>query len=94
VLGGQLGTGIAWEIIKLWLAGIEVVGLVVTALATKPANMTENIDAWTRSFIIWLPLGVIFRLAVEAWFQQVYSALPFQLHVFSHIRGYLLLTLP
>jgi hypothetical protein len=57
VWGGQLGTGIAWEIIKLWFAGIEVVGLVVTALATKPANMTEKIDEWTRSFMIWLPLG-------------------------------------
>jgi hypothetical protein len=42
----------AWEITKLWFAGIEVVGLVVTALATKPANMTEKVDAWTRSFII------------------------------------------
>jgi hypothetical protein len=52
VLGGQLGTGIAWEITKLWFAGKEVVGLVVTAPATKPANMTEKIDAWTRSFMI------------------------------------------
>jgi len=52
VLGGQLGTGIAWEITKLWFAGIEVVCLVVSALATKPANMTEKIDAWTRSFMM------------------------------------------
>ena len=52
VLGGQLGTGIACEITKLWFAGIEVVCLVVTALATKPANITEKIDAWTRSFMI------------------------------------------
>lgn len=52
MLGGQLGTGIAREIIKLWFAGTEVVGLVVTALATKPANTTEKIEAWTRSFMI------------------------------------------
>jgi hypothetical protein len=52
VLGGQLGTGIACEITKLWFAGIEVDCLVVTALATKPAKMTEKMDAWTRSFMI------------------------------------------
>jgi hypothetical protein len=52
VLGGQLGTGIAWEITRLWFAGMEVVGLVVSALATKPAKTTEKIDAWTRSFMM------------------------------------------
>ena len=52
VLGGQLGTGMAWEITRLWFADIEVVGLTVTALATKPAKTTEKMDAWTRSFMI------------------------------------------
>ncbi len=52
VLGGQLGTGMAWEITRLWFAGTEVVGLIVSALATKPANRAEKIDAWTRSFMM------------------------------------------
>jgi hypothetical protein len=52
VLGGQLGTGNSLETIKLWFAGTEVAGLIVTALATKPANRTEKTDAWARSFIV------------------------------------------
>jgi hypothetical protein len=52
VLGGQLGTGNALETIKLWFAGTEVDGLIVTALATKPAKRTEKTDAWAMSFIM------------------------------------------
>jgi hypothetical protein len=52
VLGGQLGTGNALETTKLWFAGTEVDGLIVTALATKPANRTEKTDAWARSFMM------------------------------------------
>jgi hypothetical protein len=52
VLGGQLGTGNALETTKLWFPETEVVGLIVTALATKPANRTEKTDAWARSFIM------------------------------------------
>jgi hypothetical protein len=34
---------------------VVTVCLVVNALATKPAKMTEKMDAWTASFIKWLP---------------------------------------
>jgi len=45
VLGGQFGTGIACETTRLWLAELEDVGLVVTALATKPAKRIEKMEA-------------------------------------------------
>ncbi len=45
VLGGQFGTGIAWETRRLWLTELEDVGLVVTALATKPAKTIEKMEA-------------------------------------------------
>jgi hypothetical protein len=57
LLGPQEGTGRALETTRLWSAWIGVVGLVVSALATKPANTTEKIDAWTKSFMVWLPPG-------------------------------------
>jgi hypothetical protein len=57
VLGGQFGTGIACETRRLWLAVLDDVGLVVTALATKPANTIEKMDAWTASFIIGVTSG-------------------------------------
>jgi hypothetical protein len=45
VLGGQFGTGMACETTRLWLAELEDVGLVVTALATKPAKTIEKMEA-------------------------------------------------
>jgi hypothetical protein len=57
VLGGQFGTGIACETTKPWLAELEDVGLVVTALATKPAKTMEKMEAWTASFMICVTSG-------------------------------------
>jgi hypothetical protein len=51
VLGGQFGTGMACEITRLWLPLAGAVGFVVNALATKPANTMEKMDACTVSFI-------------------------------------------
>jgi hypothetical protein len=39
----------------------------VNALATKPANTTEKIDAFTMSFIIWLPPGVFVTIFDDRW---------------------------
>jgi hypothetical protein len=47
----------AWEITKLCFAVTCVVGFIVTALATKPANTTEKMDACTRSFMVLVTSG-------------------------------------
>jgi hypothetical protein len=57
VSGGQFGTGMVREMIRLWLAFVEVVGFVVTARAMNPANTTEKIDAWTASFMMMVTSG-------------------------------------
>jgi hypothetical protein len=57
VLGGQFGTGMACETMRLWLTELEDVGRVVTALATKPAKTIEKMEAWTASFMICVTSG-------------------------------------
>ena len=50
--GAQFGTGIELEMMVLCDGRIDSVGLVVNALAMKPANTIEKMEAWTVSFII------------------------------------------
>ena len=52
---GQVGIGMAYGITRLWVPVTGAVGFVVNAPARTPANTTEKIDVWTKSFIIWLP---------------------------------------
>jgi hypothetical protein len=55
--GSQVGTGIPWEMIRTWWGVVVTVCLVVNALATNPAKITEKMEAWTASFMEWLPPG-------------------------------------
>jgi hypothetical protein len=52
VSGGQFGTGIEVEMVMLRDAWLVCIGLVVNALAMKPAKTMEKIEACTVSFII------------------------------------------
>ena len=60
VLGGQFGTGMACETTRLWLLLTGAVGFVVNALATKPANTMEKMDACTVSFISLVTSGYFY----------------------------------
>jgi hypothetical protein len=62
VRGSQLGTGNELDSTEELeeFAGVDEWN--VTALATKPANTMEKIEAWTKSFMIWLPPGTLSEL--------------------------------
>jgi hypothetical protein len=67
VAGSQLGTGIELEITRWEVALIGELGWAGRALATKPVKTTEKTDAWTKSFMVWLPPGVLVTIYAGGW---------------------------